>query len=303
MSCGKWLCFCFHEEKPTQLFPELCIALVLLVLAGFFSPCSWLDTSPGEQKHLLFPYNGKTSLLWPWGRLGGGEIHGLVCPACRWVCKAWTLSRSRQGLLKACLSSSRVCKHKILAFPSVSFLGLLSVVLPAGNSNSWWCFPHYSCWMPVTSLYVSYCNTAHCFSSCKMFSTFRNCINPRRVWSCSYPRQWQNFSMKPIHDNYPFNLTPRKAMKTASGRRWAGEGCCADSAAASSWEQPQHLDCSQPQNTVLAARIHGVVGLVLTSHFQHQIKLICCPVPAAGDVCLSRAEADLTVIHGIHCST
>lgn len=119
-----------------------CIALVLLVLAGFFSLFSWLETSPGEQKYHLFPYNGKTSLLWPWCRLGGCEIHGLLCRAWRWVCKVWMISRSRQGLLKACLSSSQVCKHKILAFPSVSFLKLLSAVLPFGNSSSWWCFPH-----------------------------------------------------------------------------------------------------------------------------------------------------------------
>lgn len=44
-SCGKWLCFYIHREKSTQLFPTLCIALVLLVLAGFFSLCSWLKTS------------------------------------------------------------------------------------------------------------------------------------------------------------------------------------------------------------------------------------------------------------------
>lgn len=75
-------------------------------------------------------------------------------------------------------------------------------------------------------------------------------------------------------------MTPQKAMKIASGRRQAGEGCCADSAAASSWEQPQHLDCSQPQNTALTARIDSVVGFVLPSHFQHKVKLICCPAPA-----------------------
>lgn len=98
--------------------------------------------SPGEQKYHLFPYNGKNNLLWLWCRLGGGEIHGLLCWAWRWVCKEWMLSRSRQGVLKACLSSSQSCKHKILIFPSVSFLRLLGVVPPFGNSNSWWCFPH-----------------------------------------------------------------------------------------------------------------------------------------------------------------
>lgn len=89
--------------------------------------------------------------------------------------------------------------------------------------------------------------------------------------------------MNPVHANYPSNFTPQEAMKTARGRRQAAEGCGADSAAAGSWEKPQHSGCSQPQNTVLAARIDGVVRLVLPSHFQHQIKLICCPVPATGE--------------------
>lgn len=47
MSCGEWFCFCFHREKPspTQLFPILCISLVLLVLAGFFNLLSLLEAS------------------------------------------------------------------------------------------------------------------------------------------------------------------------------------------------------------------------------------------------------------------
>lgn len=84
--------------------------------------------------------------------------------------------------------------------------------------------------MPVTSLYVLYCNPTCCFSSCTTFSAFMNYIDSRRVWSCFYWSQWQDFHemwyMLTIH-----LIAPQKAMKISSGRRQVREMCCVDFAA------------------------------------------------------------------------
>lgn len=84
--------------------------------------------------------------------------------------------------------------------------------------------------MSVTLLYVLYCSPTHCFSSRTTFSAFMNYIDSRRVWSCSYWSQWQDFHetwyMLTIH-----LIAPQKAMKISSGRKQVREMHCADSAA------------------------------------------------------------------------
>lgn len=59
--------------------------------------------------------------------------------------------------------------------------------------------------------------------------------------------------------------------------------------------------CRQREVHCQPAAPHGLPPS-LPSPFQRQIKLIWCPVPAAGDTRLLRLEADLTARYGVHWS-
>lgn len=141
------------------------------------------------------------------------------------------------------------------AQPPLSVTAILRCIFPITQSA----------WTVVTSLYVLYCNTTHCFSSCTTFSAFMNYIDSRRVWSYSYWSQWQDFHetwcMLTVH-----LIAPQKAMKISSGSRQAREKSCSNSAATQvlrpapapgllatkpSWSQPYHTGLVAGINSVL----------------------------------------------------
>lgn len=81
--------------------------------------------------------------------------------------------------------------------------------------------------------------------------------------------------MKPICARCPFNLTPQKAMEIGSGRRQAGEGFCADPAAAPAFRLlTAPKPCAGSQD-----RQHGGVCPPLPFPTSDQIALLsstCC---------------------------
>lgn len=101
MSCGKWLCFCFHREKPhpTLFFPTVCeYRPGASGLGWLLQPTCLLRGFPLSevQKYYVFPSNLKMSFSLFKCSLSGCDTHGLPCQTLRWVCKVWTVSRSQR---------------------------------------------------------------------------------------------------------------------------------------------------------------------------------------------------------------
>lgn len=147
-----------------------------------------------------------------------------------------------------------------------------------------------------------------------------NYIDSRRVWSCSYWSQWQDFH----ETRYTLTIhliVPREAMKISSGRRQARETRRADSAAGPfSSSTPAlkpitALKCcfgSRDQQRGGAAVVPAPGdpwqlstppgdsarrSAVPSPRPELQLKLIWHPVPATGEMCLLRVEADLPMVY------
>lgn len=233
---------------------------MLLVLAEFFSPSSWLNAS----LHWVCSY---ISCSFPISRrapcCSGAGLEEMVMAFplrltgefAKWGHFTWRGVKGLSKMLTGMPTQNIAipCEFHFSGHPAQPQLAETAVLR--------WILPiTQSAWALVTSFYVSHCNTAYCFSSRITFSAFMNYTGYRRVWSCPYWSQWNDFH----ETRYMLNthlIAPWEAVKIASCRRQARELSCANSvesqvlipapapglvAAEPSW--------SQPRNAVLVTR-------------------------------------------------